>query len=103
MSEYECSCGRSFPTLTRLRLHQRDECPDREELDLAGKDVEEQVERIAEELMECERCGIEADEIDDVREEETGAGEAIIVEFTCWECGVHNRNKAFLEEPHHGG
>lgn len=94
---YECTCGETFPTLTQKRIHQKDECPDREETDVSDLDVEDAVRQFTDELIRCDNCEARAEEIEAWSTSETEDGVEATVEFTCWECGYHNENRGWLE------
>lgn len=97
MTDHECSCGATFATLTRKRLHQRDECPDRDaELDVSDQTVEEITEQAVQELLVCDVCERSNGGAESIERDRTDAGVAITLTFTCEHCGAHNDNTAIL-------
>lgn len=95
---HDCSCGETFETLTKLRLHQRDDCPDRaEEFDVDGMDVDELAERATKELLICDVCEKSNDGAESIEREITNAGVSIVATFDCDHCGAHNENTAIID------
>lgn len=97
---YECDdCGETFDTLTRKRLH---DCPGAstgdEEYSLDGMDEDEMSEKIATELLRCERCEtVNPDDVIENYDKQTGPDVfGATFEFDCVECGFHNSNTAEL-------
>jgi len=97
MSTYTCtSCGESFETLTRKRLHQR-ECAEADaDVDVSDRDLDEIAERTVAELLTCDVCGARNDGAKSIQHDETEAGLGIAVAFECTYCGAHNDNEAIL-------
>lgn len=95
---YECaSCGAGFETLTRKRLHQRDDCPAADaELDISDLEADEIAATTVEELLVCDVCGAANDGADAIHRDHTDAGLTITLEFGCESCGAHNTNEAIL-------
>lgn len=97
MSDYTCtSCGESFPTLTRKRLHQRDCTEADADLDVSDLDLDETVELAVEELLICDVCGQKNDGTESIETDETEAGLGVALEFACTHCGARNENEAIL-------
>lgn len=97
MSRHTCrSCGESFETLTKKRLHQS-ECPEADlALDVSDEDVDGIAERVVEELLVCDVCGMKNDGADGLDRDLTAGGIAVTLTFTCDICGSHNENEAIL-------
>jgi len=97
MSNHTCtSCGESFPTLTKKRLHQR-ECPEADaDLDVSEMDVDDVAERTVAELLVCDVCGARNDGAESIDRDITPAGLAIELTFVCETCGAQNDNEAIL-------
>lgn len=98
MSERACdACGETFRTLSRLRLHERDDCPQREtydELDPNSPDVDLQA---AEGLLTCRDCGRENPNADFAETASFANGDYhLIVEFGCRHCGFENENRIVM-------
>ena len=95
---YTCgSCGTEFPTLTKKRLHQRDDCPETElEMDISDLDGDGIADLTIEELGICDVCGESNNEFDDYEVDETDAGLAFTLIFECSHCTAHNHNEAIL-------
>ena len=97
MSEYTCtSCGESFPTLTKKRLHQSD-CPEADLVaDGGDMDPDELVEWAVEETLVCDVCGEKNEAAESISTDETDAGVAYELRFECTHCGARNENTAIL-------
>jgi rubredoxin len=97
MSEYTCtSCGESFDTLTKKRLHQRECSAADVDVDVSDLDLEETVERAVAELLICDVCGHENDGAESIATDETEAGLGVVVGFECSVCAARNDNEAIL-------
>jgi DNA-directed RNA polymerase subunit RPC12/RpoP len=97
MSEYTCSCGASFDTLSEKRIHQRDECEDRvADLDVSDADAEDVADEAVDELLVCDVCGAKNDGAQDIGTDETAAGVSVVLSFSCSECGAANENTAIM-------
>lgn len=97
MSEYICtSCGESFETLSKKRLHQRDCSAADADLDVSDIDADEIAERTVAELLVCDVCGQKNDGAASIDRDITPAGLAFTLTFTCETCGAHNENEAIL-------
>lgn len=96
--KHECpSCGATFETLTRKRLHQRDDCPEATaELDVEGLDLDEIAMATVRELLVCDLCGAKNGGGDGFRFDHTDAGLTFGITFTCEECGARNDNEGIL-------
>jgi len=92
---YVCEpCGETFPTLTRKRLHQKDDCPGLfDELDPDDDNV---AEKAAAGLLTCQRCDERHDGRFQRSEDMTDAGYSIEVRFKCQSCGFDNDNTCIL-------
>lgn len=94
---HECSCGATFETLTRYRLHQRDDCSDRDlDLDVRDDDAETIAEQAVTELLVCDVCGAANDGAEAIERDSTAAGIAVTLTFDCIACGATNENTAIL-------
>ena len=97
MSDYTCtSCGESFPTLTKKRLHQRDCAAADADLDVSDHDLDDIAERTVADLLTCDVCGVRNDGAESIQHDETDAGLGIEVGFECTHCGARNDNEAIL-------
>ena len=99
MSARTCdSCGESFETLTRLRLHEKDDCPERETyaaIDPGSPDVGHQA---GEGLVTCRNCGRENSERDHEYATSFASGDLhYIITFACRFCGFENENRVVME------
>lgn len=91
------SCEDEFPTLTRKRLHQRDDCPGAdEEVDISNLDVDEQAELVVEKLLVCDICESQNDHAEAIDKDVTDAGLSVTLTFECSACGAHNENTGIL-------
>jgi len=94
---YECeSCGETFRTLSRKRLHQRECSEAAAEVDVDGMDVDEMAELAIEELLVCDVCGEQNEGARDVDQDVTDAGVGVTLRFECSACGAWNKNTAVL-------
>lgn len=92
-----CSCGETFESLTAYRIHQRDDCPDRDaDLDVLDEDLEEIAATATDELLLCDVCGHPNDGAETIATDETEAGLSIELSFCCDWCGATNENTAIL-------
>lgn len=91
------ACGETFDTLTRLRLHEKDDCQARATLGKIDPDSATAGVQAAEGLLTCRDCG---QENPDVAVEETpsydGEDYHLIVEFSCAHCGFDNENRVVM-------
>lgn len=96
---HQCNaCGESFSTLSRLRLHEQDDCPARTTYDSFDPDDPETGERAATGLLTCRRCDHENTETLFNESTSFANGELhLIVEFTCQQCGFENENRIVME------
>jgi len=97
-SKHTCDgCGESFRTLTALRLHEKDDCPERETYDELNPDADDVGLQAAQGLLQCQECGRENPT---TPFEETpsydGDDYHLIVEFTCAHCGFDNENRVVM-------
>lgn len=91
------SCGRSFDTLSALRLHQP-ECDEADaRVDVSDASVDAVAEQAVAELLTCDRCEQSNDAADDLERDTTGDVLALIARFTCQHCGATNENTAVLD------
>ncbi|WP_345778584.1 zinc ribbon domain-containing protein [Natrinema sp. DC36] len=91
------ACGETFRTLTRLRLHERDSCPQRETFDKIEPDAPDAGLQAAEGLLTCRSCDCENPNADydqtvDVADDDYH----LIVEFDCRHCGFENENRVVM-------
>lgn len=95
---YACdACGETFRTLTSLRLHEKDNCPERATFDEIDPDTDDVGLQAAEGLLTCRDCGRENPDAD--YEQTTSLAEDdfhIIVEFACRHCGFANENRVVM-------
>lgn len=92
-----CGCGQTFDTLTSYRLHQRDDCPLSEEIDLDRYDgIEDAVADVVDELYTCTECERRVEGVESYVIRETEVGIVVEVEFNC-PCGYYNDNTGILE------
>lgn len=91
------SCGEEFDTLSGLRVHQL-ECDEADEHVELDDDVglEGAVEQAVDKLLVCDVCEADVDGARNMSTDETDAGLAVDVEFTCDDCGALNQNTAIL-------
>lgn len=95
---YRCeSCGEPFATLTEMRLHRRDTCPERTEQPVpADVDLDELSEDITQELRTCENCGYVLDEDEDMEMDwQTEPTIAVRAKWRC-DCGWTNLPEVIL-------
>lgn len=95
---HQCtSCGETFQTLSRKRLHQKSDCPALDEvIDTEGMDTEEIVDQMVSSLSTCERCEREHQGEFTRADSQTGSDYSVELQFTCEHCGFHNVNTAIL-------
>lgn len=88
------ACGETFRTLTKLRIHEKDDCPQREtftKLDPNSGDVGWDA---AGQLLTCRSCDREFPDIQYEQRTSFADGDFhIIVEFGCPNCGFDNENR----------
>jgi len=97
MPNYTCtSCGESFETFTRKRLHQRESAGAETDLDVSDCGLDDIAERTVAELLTCDVCGVRNDGAESIQHDETEAGLGIEVGFECTYCGARNDNEAIL-------
>lgn len=92
------ACGQSFGTLTKLRLHEKDSCSERETY--AELDADSPGDRVksGEELLTCRNCGWVNEDADYDQTASYADGDYhMIVEFTCASCGFENENRIVAE------
>lgn len=97
---HECeACGDEFETLTRLRIHEKDDCQGRAtfgEIDPGTEDVGQQG---AEGLLTCRCCGRENPGVDyDYQTDYDGEDFHYIAEFDCQHCGFANENRLVMTD-----
>lgn len=99
MSDRTCgACGESFATLTKLRLHEKDECPQRETYAEIDMDSPDRGLQGAEELLTCRNCAAVDENADYEQTASVADGDYhLIVEFTCRVCGFENENRVVGE------
>jgi len=91
-------CGETFRTLTHLRLHERDDCPERQTYDQIDPDGANADLQAAEGLLTCRRCGQENPNADFEETPSFADGDYhLIVEFDCRHCGFENENRVVME------
>lgn len=95
---YECSsCSATFETLTRKRLHQRDDCPGTDAVvDVADLEAEAMASTVVEELLVCDVCGADNTGANAIDSDVTDAGFTVTLRFDCERCGAHNTNEGVL-------
>ena len=92
------ACGDEFETLTRKRLHQKNDCPGKfDHIDADGKSKNDLVDETVGALLECQQCEHRHQGGVTREDDYTDAGYSIGVRFTCQECGFQNANTAILE------
>jgi len=98
VSTHECdACGDTFETLTRLRLHEKDDCPQRKQYADIDPDAPDVGDQTAEELLSCRGCGRENPHADfEFSTDYDGSDFHYIVEFDCQHCGFENENRAVM-------
>ncbi len=97
--EYECdACGETFRTLSKLRLHEKDDCRQRETFGRIDPDAADADVQGATGLLTCRECG---DMRPDADYDETASFDGedyhLIVEFECRACGFDNENRLVME------
>ena len=99
MPKYECDeCGDEFETLSAKRIHEKDDCPGREQYaeidpsnDDAGRDA-------AMSALECRNCGRQNNTGDYGQTTSFADGDFhLIIEFECQFCGFRNENRIIME------
>jgi len=98
MSDRVCdACGESFRTLTKLRLHEKDDCPGRDtfaEIEPGSDGVGQQA---AEGLLTCRNCERENPNANFDQSASYADGDYhYIVEFVCRQCGFKNENRVVM-------
>lgn len=92
------ACDETFETLTRLRLHEKDDCSERAvmaEIDPNSADVGGQA---AEELAVCRDCGrSNPNAAFQMHTSFAGDDFHYIIEFPCTHCGFENENRVVME------
>jgi hypothetical protein len=91
------ACGETFRTLTRLRLHEKEDCPERATFDQIDPDAADADHQAAEGLLTCRNCGRGNPNAD--FEETTSFADSdyhLIVEFDCRHCGFENENRVVM-------
>lgn len=98
MSSRSCDdCGESFETLTALRLHEKDDCPERETYSQIDPDSSGAGMQAAEGLVECRNCGRENSQRDHPYTTSFADGDLhYIIEFECRFCGFENENRVVM-------
>ena len=92
------ACGETFRTLTRLRLHENDDCPERQTYDQIDPDAADADLQAAEGLLTCRSCGQENPSADFEETPSFADGDYhLIVEFDCRHCGFENENRVVME------
>jgi hypothetical protein len=92
------ACGETFRTLTRLRLHEKDDCPARQTYDQIDPDAADADLQAAEGLLTCRSCGQENPNADFKETPSVVDGDYhLIVEFDCHHCGFENENRVVME------
>jgi hypothetical protein len=98
MSNYECDeCGEEFETLSAKRIHEKDDCPGREqyaEIDPSSNDAERDAAMGA---LECRDCGRQNNTDYDQTPSFADGDFHLIVEFECQFCGFENENRIVME------
>lgn len=91
------ACGEGFRTLTKLRLHEKDDCSERETYAEIDPDADDMGLQAAGELLTCRDCGRENP---NARYEESidfaDGDYHMIVEFACGFCGFANENRVVM-------
>ena len=91
-------CGETFRTLTRLRLHEKDDCPERQTYDQIDPDAANADLQAAEGLLTCRSCGQENPNADFEETPSFADGDYhLVVEFDCRHCGFENENRVVME------
>ena len=91
------ACGEDFRTLTKLRLHEKDDCPDRETFAQLDPDAADTPGQAAEGLLTCRDCGRENPGASYDETASLADGDYhLIVEFQCAGCGFENENRVVL-------
>ncbi|MDS0258543.1 hypothetical protein NDI56_03845 [Haloarcula sp. S1CR25-12] len=99
-SGHECdACGETFRTLTKLRLHEKDDCPMRATFGAIDTDAEDAGEQAAAGLLQCRQCGQVNPNADfDHSTSFDGDDFHLIVGFQCRQCAFENENRVVLED-----
>jgi len=93
------ACGDEFRTLTKLRLHEKDNCPQRAQFDSIdpNQDTDDVSRQAADGLLTCRNCGGEnPNTAFDETTSYDGDDFHIIVEFICGSCGFENENRVVM-------
>lgn len=91
------ACGDSFETLTRLRLHEKDDCPERETYSEIDPDSSDPGQQAAEGMLTCRNCESQNPNADfDETASFDGDDYHLIVEFECAFCGFENENRVVM-------
>lgn len=92
------ACGETFRTLTKLRLHERNDCSGREEYGRVDPDAPDVGLQTAEGLLTCRGCDRQNPDAEFDQTTSFAAGDYhLIVEFACRFCGFENENRAVME------
>ncbi|WP_049985732.1 hypothetical protein [Halobellus rufus] len=90
-------CGETFETLTRLRLHEKDDCQGQETFDEIDPEADDVGTQGVEGLLTCRNCDRPNP---NAAVEETadydGEDYHLIVEFGCHFCGFDNENRLVM-------
>lgn len=99
MAEHVCdACGEVFGTLSRLRLHERNGCAERETYANLDPDAPDVGLQAAEGLLTCRDCDRENPNADFEETASFAEGDYhLIVEFDCGFCGFGNENRVVME------
>lgn len=91
------ACGMGFQTLTKLRLHEKDDCTERAVYaDLTDSDSLEA--EAATGLLTCRACGVENGNANYEQTASFADGDYhLIVEFSCRSCDFANENRIVME------
>ena len=91
------ACGEAFPTLTKLRLHEKDSCQGRTTFDEIDPDAADSAGQAAQGLVTCRDCGRENPNADfDETTSFDGDDYHLIVAFACRHCGFDNENRVVM-------
>ncbi len=95
---HTCQCGETFETLSRKRLHQKDDCQAQlEHIEAGDRDSRTVAAETAEALLTCQQCESGHEGQFTRSDDATEAGYSVEIEFDCEDCGFHNVNTAILE------
>jgi len=99
MATYACeACGDSFDTLTRLRIHEKDDCSGRKVYTQLDPDACDVADQGAEGLLTCRNCGRMHNSGDYTETPSWADGDYhLIVAFDCLHCGSENENRLVME------